>query len=85
MKTLSELWFPTSRDDVSTKTNIRATSSSVGDVTELLTRDSVTEKVSVVMGVSGTFSDRQSPLEDFLHQVRFPSCLLPLIFIFRIP
>ena len=74
MKTLSELWFPTYRDEASAKANVRATSSSTGEVTELLTRDPVTEKVSVIIGVSDRFPDRQSPLEDFLHQVRFSLC-----------
>jgi hypothetical protein len=79
MKTLGELWFPSSRDEAAAKANIRTTSNSVEEVTEMLTRDPVAEKVSVIMGVSDKFPDRQSPLEDFLHQVCFSSVATVII------
>ncbi|KAJ7600473.1 hypothetical protein C8J56DRAFT_910344 [Mycena floridula] len=56
MKTIEDLWFPTGSATAKVKTNTH-------DKGPLLS------KVAVIMGVSGNFKDRQSPLEDMLHKI----------------
>ncbi len=52
VKTMEELWFPEAASQ-------KASSD--------LDKSQLTAKVSIVMGVSAHFKDRQSPLEDLLH------------------
>ncbi|KAH8077046.1 hypothetical protein BXZ70DRAFT_709469 [Cristinia sonorae] len=58
IKAVEELWF---HDGSSTASSRRATANH--NKSALLT------KVAIIMGVSATFKDRQSPLEDLLHQI----------------
>lgn len=60
IKTMEELWFQVS---ASIMQKGRNNSTCTSDKTELLS------KVAVIMGVSGHFKDRQSPLEDLLHHI----------------
>ncbi|PCH40319.1 hypothetical protein WOLCODRAFT_67627 [Wolfiporia cocos MD-104 SS10] len=59
IKTMEELWF----QDSALITLKAKTAGTMQDKSELLS------KVTVIMGVSGFFKDRHSPLEDLLHQV----------------
>ena len=65
IKTIEELWFPplplASALKARTRTTVPANNSH--DKTALLS------KVSVIMGTSANFKDRQSPLEDVLHKI----------------
>ncbi|KIJ60270.1 hypothetical protein HYDPIDRAFT_32393 [Hydnomerulius pinastri MD-312] len=64
IKTMEELWFQNpSSQLVSTKSRLPPSSSQAQDKASLLS------KVSVIMGVSAYFKDRQSPLEDLLHKI----------------
>lgn len=55
IKTIEELWFPA--------TAVTKSKTHSKDKGPLLA------KVAVIMGVSGNFKDRQSPLEDILHKI----------------
>ncbi|KZT11764.1 uncharacterized protein LAESUDRAFT_733751 [Laetiporus sulphureus 93-53] len=59
VKTIEEIWFSGGGQGPQ---KTRTVSSTPGDKTQLLA------KVGVIMGVSSHFKDRQSPLEDLLHQ-----------------
>jgi cohesin loading factor subunit SCC2 len=63
MKTIEEIWFGELQDAPS-RVNGRSNSSPLHEKSQLL------GKVSVIMGVSSQFRDRQSPLEELLHKVR---------------
>ncbi|KAI6042629.1 sister chromatid cohesion C-terminus-domain-containing protein [Pisolithus marmoratus] len=64
VKTIEELWFQISVPQVSpSKSRLHSTPTQLQDKTALLS------KVSVIMGVSAFFKDRQSPLEDVLHKI----------------
>ncbi|KAH0832222.1 sister chromatid cohesion C-terminus-domain-containing protein [Lanmaoa asiatica] len=63
VKTVEELWFQNVPSQVVSSKGKPASSSGVQDKTSLLL------KVSVVMGVSAYFKDKQSPLEDLLHKI----------------
>ncbi|TDL22099.1 hypothetical protein BD410DRAFT_770589 [Rickenella mellea] len=56
VKTLEELWFSNT-----------SSSKALADTPEA--KQQMASKVSVIMGVSGNFKDRQSPLEDVLHKI----------------
>jgi len=73
MKTIEDIWFSNDfqTQDVGTKMNGRSVMSPSNDRTQLL------GKVSVIMGVSSQFRDRQSPLEELLHKVCLPSQISP--------
>ncbi|KAJ7366455.1 hypothetical protein DFH08DRAFT_1003444, partial [Mycena albidolilacea] len=60
IKTIEELWFPV--------TLASALKSQKG-VTTNQDKSLLLSKVAVIMGTSAKFSDRQSPLEDILHQI----------------
>lgn len=62
VKTAEELWFQNTSQLVSFKGK-PPSSSNTQDKTSLLS------KVSVIMGVSAYFKDKQSPLEDLLHKI----------------
>jgi len=62
VKTVEELWFQNTSQPVSSKGK-PPSSSNTRDKTSLLS------KVSVIMGVSAYFKDKQSPLEDLLHKI----------------
>ncbi|KAF8585724.1 ARM repeat-containing protein [Ramaria rubella] len=64
MKTIEDIWFGESQlQDASPRVNGRSISSPLNEKAQLLS------KVSVIMGVSSQFRDRQSPLEELLHKV----------------
>ena len=64
IKTLEELWFPsTVSQPAPQKPRNSYQGSDQHDKTQLL------NKVSVIMGVAASFRDRQSPLEDVLHKI----------------
>ena len=64
IKTLEELWFPsTTCQPALLKLRNATQGSDQHDKTQLL------NKVSVIMGVAASFRDRQSPLEDVLHKI----------------
>ncbi|KAJ7175276.1 sister chromatid cohesion C-terminus-domain-containing protein, partial [Mycena filopes] len=60
IKTIEELWFPVT---LPSAMKSRGAAAATQDKGPLLT------KVAVIMGTSAHFSDRQSPLEDILHQI----------------
>ncbi|KAH9923582.1 hypothetical protein B0H21DRAFT_765352 [Amylocystis lapponica] len=62
IKTMEELWFQGGSIG-SASQKARSGSNAIQDKAELLMR------VAVIMGVAGHFKDRQSPLEDLLHQI----------------
>lgn len=61
-KTVEELWFHDSGPSAA-HAHERASSSSGLDKTHLL------RKVATIMGVSASFKDRNSPLEELLHKI----------------
>ncbi|KIO02759.1 hypothetical protein M404DRAFT_15882 [Pisolithus tinctorius Marx 270] len=64
IKTIEELWFQNSIPQVvPSKSRLHSTPTQLQDKAALL------GKVSVIMGVSAFFKDRQSPLEDVLHKI----------------
>ena len=64
MKTVEDIWFGESYpQDVTPRVNGRSVSSPLNEKSQLI------GKVSVIMGVSSQFRDRQSPLEELLHKV----------------
>lgn len=63
IKTVEELWFQAASQSGVPKTRSVLSSGLGQDKGPLLS------KVSVIMGVSANFKDRQSPLEDMLHKV----------------
>ena len=64
VKTVEELWF---RDGVPTVPSQKSrTQSGSGRSPE---RSDLQAKVTVIMGVVANFKDRQSPIEDLLHQI----------------
>ncbi|KAG8214779.1 hypothetical protein J3R82DRAFT_9915 [Butyriboletus roseoflavus] len=63
VKTVEELWFQTTPSQAVTFKGKPPSSNSAQDKTSLLL------KVSVIMGVSAYFKDKQSPLEDLLHKI----------------
>lgn len=63
IKTIEELWFPPVPLPSSMKGRANAPSSNTQDKAALLSR------VTVIMGTSANFKDRQSPLEDVLHKI----------------
>ena len=67
IKTLEELWFPSTIFQPSPQKPRNTTQGpDQHDKTQLL------NKVSVIMGVAASFRDRQSPLEDVLHKIMAP-------------
>ncbi|KAJ7164731.1 hypothetical protein C8R43DRAFT_1061973 [Mycena crocata] len=60
IKTIEELWFPVI---------IPSSLKSRGGVTAIQDKAPLLSKVMVIMGTSANFNDRQSPLEDILHQI----------------
>ncbi|OBZ71396.1 Protein rad9 [Grifola frondosa] len=62
IKTIEELWFQETLSPSLTQKG-KVASQNAHDKTQLLA------KVAVIMGVSSHFRDRQSPLEDLLHQL----------------
>ncbi|KAK7023031.1 sister chromatid cohesion protein [Favolaschia claudopus] len=60
IKTIEELWFPVV---------LHSALKSQKGVTAIQDKSSLLSKVAVIMGTSANFSDRQSPLEDILHQI----------------
>ncbi|KAJ4482460.1 hypothetical protein J3R30DRAFT_3699992 [Lentinula aciculospora] len=70
IKAIEELWFSLSSSSipasVSTKTN-KATASPV--MNSIQSSESLDNRVAVIMSVSANFRDRQSPLEDLLHNI----------------
>ncbi|KAF5376813.1 hypothetical protein D9757_008902 [Collybiopsis confluens] len=61
IKSLEELWFPSSMQALpSALKGSKSTSTS---------NESLQNKVAVIMAVSASFRDRQSPLEDLLHKI----------------
>ncbi|KAL6300065.1 hypothetical protein BKA93DRAFT_803226 [Sparassis latifolia] len=65
IKTVEELWFQV---PASIPTTQRARIG-LPSVPAALNRSQLLCKVAVIMGVAGHFKDRQSPLEDMLHQI----------------
>lgn len=64
IKTIEELWFPSTASHPALQKLRNATQGpDQHDKTQLL------NKVSVIMGVAASFRDRQSPLEDVLHKI----------------
>ena len=63
IKTIEELWFPPQPLASAMKGRSAAPGNNAHDNTALLS------KVSVIMGTSAQFKDRQSPLEDVLHKI----------------
>ena len=63
IKTVEEIWFQASSQSGIPKTRSATQSSTGQDKGPLLS------KVSVIMGVSANFKDRQSPFEDILHRM----------------
>ncbi|KAF5337499.1 hypothetical protein D9758_013605 [Tetrapyrgos nigripes] len=64
MKTVEDLWFPTSTMPPSALKSSKnaASAEQNGDA-------ALVNKVAVIMGVSAAFKDRHSPLEDLLHKI----------------
>jgi hypothetical protein len=60
IKTIEELWFPVI---------LASALKSQKGVTTNQDKSLLLSKVAVIMGTSAKFSDRQSPLEDILHQI----------------
>ncbi|KAJ7134305.1 hypothetical protein C8R44DRAFT_770123 [Mycena epipterygia] len=60
IKTIEELWFPVS---------LPSALKSRGGAAATQDKGALLSKVAVIMGTSAHFSDRQSPLEDILHQI----------------
>jgi cohesin loading factor subunit SCC2 len=65
-KTIGELWFPS-----------ESSSKSDRSLANDATHEAFNARVSVILGVVAKFPDRQSPLEDLLHQVQ--------VFLHKIP
>lgn len=63
IKTLEELWFQSPPLVSTSKGKASHTNEASHDKGPLLS------KVAVIMGTSGNFKDRQSPLEDILHKI----------------
>ncbi|KAG9315547.1 hypothetical protein JVU11DRAFT_3168 [Chiua virens] len=63
VKTIEELWFQNTSSQVAAPKGKPPSSANIQDKTALL------GKVSVIMGVSAYFKDKQSPLEDILHKI----------------
>ena len=65
IKTLEELWFPSTAASQPALQKLRNATQGPDqhNKTQLL------NKVSVIMGVAASFRDRQSPLEDVLHKI----------------
>lgn len=63
VKTVEELWFQNMPSHVISSKGKPPSSNITQDKTSLLM------KVSVIMGVSAYFKDKQSPLEDLLHKI----------------
>ncbi|KJA17973.1 hypothetical protein HYPSUDRAFT_205707 [Hypholoma sublateritium FD-334 SS-4] len=63
IKTIEELWFPPQPLASAMKGRAAAPGNNAHDNAALLS------KVSVIMGTSAQFKDRQSPLEDVLHKI----------------
>ncbi|CAE6438521.1 unnamed protein product [Rhizoctonia solani] len=62
INTIEELWFSDANESGSNKRGVnRETGAS--------TNGYMTSKISVIMGVNANFRDRQSPLEDMLHEI----------------
>lgn len=64
VKTVEELWF---RDGESIATSQRTRTQSGPQRTS--EKSDLLAKVTVIMGVASNFKDRQSPVEDLLHQI----------------
>jgi hypothetical protein len=64
IKTIEELWFPTTS---ATTVNTRTKSASVDH--NRSDKNSILAKVIVIMGTAAHFKERQSPLEDLLHKI----------------
>ncbi|KAJ7465273.1 hypothetical protein FB451DRAFT_1263153 [Mycena latifolia] len=60
VKTIEELWFPVA---------LPSAMKSRGGATANPDKGPLLSKVAVIMGTSGRFNERQSPLEDILHQI----------------
>lgn len=65
MKTIEDIWFGAVEGQESTPTK----SAGPADTSPMSGKAQLLAKVSVIMGVSSQFRDRQSPLEDLLHKV----------------
>lgn len=63
VKSIEEIWFPSTSPPPATKSRSSIHASNLGDRNPLLS------KVVVIMGTSANFKDRQSPLEDVLHKI----------------
>ncbi|KAG6372819.1 sister chromatid cohesion C-terminus-domain-containing protein [Boletus reticuloceps] len=63
VKTMEELWFQNTPSQAAPPKGKPPSSSNTQDKTSLLM------KVSIIMGVSAYFKDKQSPLEDLLHKI----------------
>lgn len=65
MKSIEDVWFGAAEDQESTQSKSagRIVASPTNPKAQLLS------KVSIIMGVSSQFRDRQTPLEDLLHKV----------------
>jgi cohesin loading factor subunit SCC2 len=63
VKTVEELWFPSTLLPASILKGKPSITRNPHDKVPLLS------KVAVIMGVSSNFKDRQSPLEDLLHKI----------------
>lgn len=64
MKTIEDIWFGGEHlQEVPPRLNGRSVASPVHEKGQLI------GKVSIIMGVSSQFRDRQSPLEELLHKV----------------
>lgn len=64
-KTIEELWFPSISypPAIGTRGRITSASQSSND------KNATLNKVIVIMGTAAKFKDRQSPLEDLLHNI----------------
>jgi cohesin loading factor subunit SCC2 len=60
IKTIEELWFPVA---------LPSALKSRGSIAVNPDKGPLLSKVAVIMGTSAHFNDRQSPLEDILHQI----------------
>ncbi|KAL0563317.1 Sister chromatid cohesion protein 2, partial [Marasmius crinis-equi] len=65
IKTIEELWFPSSTPSAFASPSKR----SAAIAQEAAESTSLVTKVAIIMGVSANFRDRQSPLEDLLHKI----------------
>lgn len=63
VKTMEELWFQNPMAPFTSQKTRTAAQTTPHDKAPLLT------KVTIIMGVSANFKDRQSPLEDMLHKI----------------